>query len=57
MRVKDPLFALSRRLQHPRPEGANLCAWRNASYFILFFIVFTIQTFCKALFGGGALLK
>jgi hypothetical protein len=22
MRVKDPPFALSRRLQHPRPEGA-----------------------------------
>jgi hypothetical protein len=23
MRVKDPLFALSHRLQHPRPEGAG----------------------------------
>jgi hypothetical protein len=23
MRVKDPLFSLSRRLQHPRPEGAG----------------------------------
>jgi hypothetical protein len=23
MRVKDPLFSLSHRLQHPRPEGAD----------------------------------
>jgi hypothetical protein len=25
MRVKDPLFSVSRRLQHPRPEGAPPC--------------------------------
>jgi hypothetical protein len=24
MRVKDPLFSLSRRLQHPQPEGATV---------------------------------